>query len=124
MDHLQKMGSKVEKGSVLQPQMDLERDFVEIAGPIKSHVVVPEGNFGGCKAMGGNEGCLLKITIGTDVIEMFMGIDHDIDVPDLQAQKRELSLKVQETLVQARINQDIPDVPSHQIAVASFGPAS
>jgi hypothetical protein len=124
MDHLQEMGSKVEKGSVLQPQVDLERDFVEIAGTIKGHVVVPEGDLGRCKAMCGNERGLLEITIGADVIEMLMGIDHDIDIPHLQAQERELFLKVQETLVQARIDQDIPDVPSHQVAMASFGRAS
>jgi hypothetical protein len=124
MDHLQDMGSKVKEGSVLQPQVDLERDFVEIAGSIKGHVVVAEGNLGGCKAMGGNEGRLLEITIGPDVIEMFMGIDYDIDVPDLQAQKRELFLEVQKPLVQARIDQDIPGVPPHQITMASFGLAS
>jgi hypothetical protein len=88
MDHLQDMGSNVEKGPVLQPQVDMERNFIEIAGSVKSDVVVSNGNLRGCKTMGGNQGRFLKIAIATDVIEMFMGIDNDIDIPDLQAQKR------------------------------------
>jgi hypothetical protein len=118
------MGSKIEKGSVLQPEVNMEGDFVEIAGSIKSHVVVPEGNLGVCKAVGGNEGCRLKVAIGADVIEMFMSIDHDIDVPDLHPQESQLFLELQKPLVQARIDQNIPDVPSHQVAMAPFGPAS
>jgi glycine cleavage system protein P-like pyridoxal-binding family len=73
-------------------------------------------------AHGTNPASALMAGLRLDVVKC--DPDGNIDVPDLQAQKRELFLKVQKPLVQAGIDQYIPDVPSHQIAMASFGRAS
>jgi hypothetical protein len=94
------MASEVKKGSVFQPEVDTERQFIPIPGAIESDVVVFQSDFGRRKAMGSDERRLLKISIGTDMVQMFVGIDHQVDVPHLQAQTEELFLKKMKILIQ------------------------
>jgi hypothetical protein len=38
--------------------------------------------------MGGNQGIILEITISSDMIKMLVGIDNDIDILDLDTERK------------------------------------
>ena len=76
VDHFKRMTSEVKKRSVFQPEVDTERHLIPISGMIEGDVVVFQSDFGCCKTMGGDERRLLKISIGADVVQMRVSIDH------------------------------------------------
>lgn len=100
--------------------MYAERHFIPITGAIEGYVVIFQSDFCCCKTMGGDQRRFLKISIGADVVQMLMGIDHHVDVPNLQAQAEELFLKTKKILVQAWVDQNISIGSTDQIIMAAF----
>jgi hypothetical protein len=83
--------------------------------------MVLQGNLGGGKPMGGDQGKFLEIPVGPDVVQMLVGVDDDIDVSEFYVKGHQLFLQRKKILVQPRIDQDIPTGPANQIGVAAPG---
>ena len=52
MEDLQGVAPQVEKGPVLQPEMDVEGHLVQIPRAVKGNIMVLQGDFGGREPMG------------------------------------------------------------------------
>lgn len=89
MYYFEAVVAEVETGSILQPEVDLERGFVEITRLVHRDVSILHGDLYGCEAMRSNQGMLLEITVGADMIKMLVGIDDDINISYLEPQDKQ-----------------------------------
>ena len=55
--------------------------------------MVPQGNLGCGKPMGGDQRKFLEIPVGPDVVQMLVGIYNDIDVSKFHTQNYQLFLE-------------------------------
>lgn len=78
VDDLKRMASDVKKGSVFQPEVDTEGDFIPIPGTIEGDVVVFQSDFGRRETMGSDKRRFLKISIGTNVVQMLVSVNDQI----------------------------------------------
>ncbi len=57
--------------------------------------------------MGSNQGMLLEIPVGSDMVKMFMGIYYNIDIPDLDSNKKKRLPEICKICVDSRIDKNV-----------------
>ncbi len=85
MNHFEAVAAEIEKETVFQPEVYLKGNLVQVTGAIEGYVVIPERDLGCRIPMGGDESGILEIAIRTDMIQVFVRVDDQLDVLQFQS---------------------------------------
>ena len=72
---------EIEPAFAFEPEMDIKRKFICVAGFVERHISVVHRDFCSGKAVRRDYRVLLKIPVGSDVVKVFMRVYYNINIP-------------------------------------------
>ncbi len=69
--------------------------------------------------MGRDQGVLLEISVGSDMVKMFMGIYYNVDIPDLDSNGKKRLPEIRKVFVGSGIDKNIFIITPQQICVTA-----
>src|SRR5215470_7401889 len=119
MKNSQAVIAEIDASHIFEPQVHPQRNLVEVVSLIHCDVVIAGDHFGCRQPVGRDHGGFMKVTVGTDMVAVFVGVYHQIDVSYFEADLKKAPLEYRKILIAAGIDHHVFVVALDDVAVTA-----
>jgi hypothetical protein len=111
--------AEIDAGHVFEPQVHPHGDFVQVVSFVHRDVVIAGDHFGCRQTVGRDHGGLMKVTVSADMIAVLVRVNHQIDVPDFEADLEKSAFQHWEILIGTGIDHHLLIISLDDVAVTA-----